>query len=230
MRALRQYMNSIEQRAGVDANPRASSSKKRKGGSADDDAPQRSREERAANHAKRAGLAARAAEEEAEEGGGGGGGWAGDDFEDDGYVGKRGGGGGGGGGGKKQRREAAPIEEDPFYAEMAGAQQQRKVQKADRRAAKAKADSDAIRNMPTDSAKPGSKREINRAIEKNRGLTRQRKKIDSNPRVKNREKFRKATIRRNGVVRAVKEASAGPYAGEATGIKKNLSHSTRLSK
>ena len=35
---------------------------------------------------------------------------------------------------------------------------------------------------------------------KNRGLTRDRKKIDANPRVKNREKFRKAQIRVKGQV------------------------------
>ena len=69
---------------------------------------------------------------------------------------------------------------------------------------------------------------INRAIEKNRGLTRARKRIDSNPRVKNREKFRKASIRRKGQVREVKSPSSAAYSGEATGIKKNVSHSVRF--
>lgn len=35
---------------------------------------------------------------------------------------------------------------------------------------------------------------------KNKGLTPKRKKIDRNPRVKHREKFRKAKIRRKGQV------------------------------
>ena len=74
----------------------------------------------------------------------------------------------------------------------------------------------------------GTRREAGRAIEKNRGLTRERKKIDANPRVKNREKFRKATIRRKGAVRGVQDAGAGPYSGELTGIKKNVTHSTRF--
>ena len=54
---------------------------------------------------------------------------------------------------------------------------------------------------------------MGRQIEKNRGLTRDRKKIDSNPRVKNREKFRKAVIRRKGQVRAVTGAGEGPWVG-----------------
>lgn len=36
---------------------------------------------------------------------------------------------------------------------------------------------------------------------KNKGLTPKRKKIDRNPRVKHREKFRRAKIRRKGQVR-----------------------------
>ena len=198
MRALRQYMNSIEQRGG--ANPG-----QKKHRSADDDAPSRRREERAEKHAQRA----------AREYGGDG------DGDGDGD-------GGGGGGGKKRGRRAPPPEEDPFYTEMAAAAQQKKHDKVGRRTAAKEAAAEAIRSRPADEAAPGSKREINRAIEKNRGLTRERKKIDANPRVKNREKFRKATIRRKGAVRGVQDAGAGPYSGELTGIKKNVTHSTRF--
>ena len=118
-------------------------------------------------------------------------------------------------------------EEDPYYAEVAAATQGKKQTKADRRTAAAEAEAEAIRSAPTDTFAPGHKRQINRAIEKNRGLTRERKKIDANPRVKNREKFRKATIRRKGQVREMKEAGES-YGGETTGIKKNVSHSTRF--
>ena len=54
------------------------------------------------------------------------------------------------------------------------------------------------------------------------------KKIDQNPRAKNREKFRKAAIRRKGQVRSDVTPGSGAYEGELTGIKKNVSHSTRF--
>ena len=119
-------------------------------------------------------------------------------------------------------------DEDPFYAEVAAQQKQRKQGKAERRAAEEESSREALRAAPTDQATEGEGRKVGRQIEKNRGLTRQRKKEDANPRVKNREKFRKAVIRRNGQVRTVQVTSDGPYGGELTGIKKNVSHSTRF--
>jgi U3 small nucleolar RNA-associated protein 3 len=47
------------------------------------------------------------------------------------------------------------------------------------------------------------KRGITYAIAKNKGLTPKRKREQRNPRVKHREKFRKATIRRKGQVRVL---------------------------
>ena len=193
MRALKQYMNSIEQRGGGAGGRKGAAGKKR---GADDDAPQRTREERTAKMAKRSAAMASA---------------AGDDDD-----------GGGGFGGR------AVPEEDSFYREMEAQQRQRKEGKAERRRQAEEEEREERRRAPTDSVADGEAREAGRQIEKNRGLTRERKKIDANPRVKNREKFRKATIRRKGQVRNVAEASAGPYAGEATGIKKNVSHSTRF--
>ena len=80
--------------------------------------------------------------------------------------------------------------------------------------------------MP-DEAVEGEKREVGRDIRDNRGLTRERKKIDRNPRVKNKEKFRRAVIRRKGQVRDVRSQDGG-YGGETSGIKKNVSHSVRF--
>ena len=54
--------------------------------------------------------------------------------------------------------------------------------------------------------------------------------LDANPRVKNREKFRRATIKRKGQVREVREAEGGSYAGEASGIRKGVSHSRKFAK
>ena len=84
--------------------------------------------------------------------------------------------------------------------------------------------------MTGQQASTHGKREAGRQIERNRGLTRERKKIDRNPRVKNREKFRRATIKRKGQVREVREAEGGSYAGEASGIRKGVSHSRKFAK
>ena len=135
-------------------------------------------------------------------------------------------------GGNRARRggkRPAPMpEEDPYYAEVAAQQKHRKASKAERRAMEAEAEAEAIRSAPADVNDDGSARKAGRQIEKNRGLTRQRKKEDANPRVKNREKFRKAVIRRKGQVRTVAVVGDGPYGGEATGIKKGVTHSTKF--
>jgi U3 small nucleolar RNA-associated protein 3 len=67
-----------------------------------------------------------------------------------------------------------------------------------------------------------------RHIIKNRGLVAHKKKINRNPRVKKREQFRKALIRRKGAVREVRTDEGHRYGGEETGIKINLSRSRKL--
>ena len=197
MRALKQYMNSIEQRGGQNEGGR-----KRK--SADEDAPRRTLESRSEKVSKREAAAAAAAAAQGEEAGGGGG--------------RR--------GGKKQ---PAALEEDPFYVEAAAAQQSRKQARAEKRErdlterTAARGEAMAANTIEDDA----EQRKATQKMIKNRGLTRQRKKEDKNPRSKNREKFRKATIRRKGAVRSV-AVQEGAYGGEATGIKKNVSHSTRF--
>lgn len=71
-------------------------------------------------------------------------------------------------------------------------------------------------------------RNINYDIMKAKGLTRKRKKIDRNSRVKFREKFRKAEQKRKSRVQDYKEGPRGVYAGEATGLKAGLIKSTGL--
>jgi len=63
---------------------------------------------------------------------------------------------------------------------------------------------------------------------KSKGLTRKRKKIDRNSRVKHREKYRKALIKRSGMVQEFKEGPKGVYGGEKTGLKMGLIKSTTL--
>lgn len=64
-------------------------------------------------------------------------------------------------------------------------------------------------------------------IVKNKGLTPKRKKIDRNPRVKHREKFRRAKIRRKGQVREVRREEQR-YGGELSGIRAGVKKSVKL--
>ena len=72
-------------------------------------------------------------------------------------------------------------------------------------------------------------RTASKQILKNRGLVAHKAKINRNPRVKHREKFRKANIRRGGAVQAIRSPSEGyRYGGEATGISTNVVRSRKL--
>jgi len=72
-----------------------------------------------------------------------------------------------------------------------------------------------------------SKRAITWQMAKNKGLTPHRKKEQRNPRVKHRNKFRKAKIRRKGQVREPR-TEVKRYGGEMSGIKKTLTKSVKI--
>ncbi|KFP35701.1 Something about silencing protein 10, partial [Chlamydotis macqueenii] len=74
---------------------------------------------------------------------------------------------------------------------------------------------------------PNKKRGVTYQIIKNKGLTPKRRKIDRNPRVKHREKFRRAKIRRKGQVREVRR-ELHRYAGELSGIRAGVKKSRKL--
>ncbi|XP_035652263.1 something about silencing protein 10 [Oncorhynchus keta] len=74
---------------------------------------------------------------------------------------------------------------------------------------------------------PDAKRRITYQMAKNKGLTPKRKKIDRNPRVKHREKFRRAKIRRKGQVREVRREETR-YSGELSGIRAGVKKSVKL--
>ncbi|XP_028942835.1 something about silencing protein 10 isoform X2 [Antrostomus carolinensis] len=74
---------------------------------------------------------------------------------------------------------------------------------------------------------PNKKRGVTYQMIKNRGLTPKRRKIDRNPRVKHREKFRRAKIRRKGQVRDVRR-ELQRYAGEPSGIRAGVKKSRKL--
>ncbi|GJQ65443.1 hypothetical protein Trydic_g7549 [Trypoxylus dichotomus] len=73
----------------------------------------------------------------------------------------------------------------------------------------------------------GEKRAITYQIAKNKGLTPHRKKEQRNPRVKHRNKFRKAKIRRKGAVRDVRK-ELSRYSGEMSGIKASVTKSIKI--
>ncbi|KAG5306581.1 SAS10 protein, partial [Acromyrmex insinuator] len=72
-----------------------------------------------------------------------------------------------------------------------------------------------------------AKRAITYQMAKNRGLTPYRKKELRNPRVKHRNKYRKAIIRRKGAVREVRKELTR-YAGEISGIKAGVKKGIKL--
>ncbi|XP_039971956.1 something about silencing protein 10 [Xiphias gladius] len=72
-----------------------------------------------------------------------------------------------------------------------------------------------------------AKRGITYQMAKNKGLTPKRKKIDRNPRVKHREKFRRAKIRRKGQVREVRREETR-YSGELSGIRAGVKKSVKF--
>lgn len=74
----------------------------------------------------------------------------------------------------------------------------------------------------------GEKRGASHEIIQNRGLRPHKNRINKNPRVKKREQFRKAVIRRKGQVRDVRTGEAGAYGGESTGIKASVAKSRTL--
>ncbi|NXA10535.1 SAS10 protein, partial [Sapayoa aenigma] len=74
---------------------------------------------------------------------------------------------------------------------------------------------------------PSKKRGVTYQMIKNKGLTPKRRKIDRNPRVKHREKFRRAKIRRKGQVREVRR-ELHRYAGELSGIRAGVKKGRKL--
>lgn len=79
-------------------------------------------------------------------------------------------------------------------------------------------DSDGAHEQEEDMGEDDERRQITYQMSKNKGLTPFRKKELRNPRVKHRNKFRKAIIRRKGAVRTVRKETKR-YAGEQSGIK-----------
>ena len=71
-------------------------------------------------------------------------------------------------------------------------------------------------------------RNVQKSIIKNKGLTRKRKRVDSNGRVKKRMKYEKMQKQRNSQVKQYKEGKQGVYKGEASGIKTGVDRGVKM--
>lgn len=123
-----------------------------------------------------------------------------------------------------------------YYNSVAAAADARKSARSDRRqqASDLRESSRAAAYAEMDDEDDGEssgKRKIDRQMEKNTGLSKKvqaRKAKDRNPRVKRKVKYQDAVKRRKGAVQDVRD-NTKRYAGEQTGIKRNVVRSTKLS-
>lgn len=111
-------------------------------------------------------------------------------------------------------------EEDDYYTQVAQKSRKRKKNRTEKYAVAPK--------YPRVEQAIEGERALSRTIMKNRGLVPHKNKLNRNPRVKKREQFRKALIRRKGAVREVRTDEGHKYGGEDTGIKTGLSRSRKL--
>ncbi|XP_078441231.1 sas10/U3 ribonucleoprotein (Utp) family protein [Wolffia australiana] len=110
--------------------------------------------------------------------------------------------------------------EDEFYKEV----KKQRLTKLSAKAALYTRDSSGPRAAE---AEADGKRHITYQMEKNKGLTRHRKKLTKIPRKKYKLKHAKAVVRRKGQVRDIRKPS-GPYGGETSGINTRVSRSIRF--
>ncbi|KAJ9212411.1 hypothetical protein DTO166G4_6042 [Paecilomyces variotii] len=127
------------------------------------------------------------------------------------------------------RGEGAGTDEDEYYDMVASKSKQRKADKKARAEAYAQAAREGGHVEIQEEIGPDGKRAITYQIEKNKGLAPKRNKDVRNPRVKKRKKYEQKQ-KKLGSVRQVYKGGEGRggYAGELTGIKKNLVKSVKL--
>ena len=116
--------------------------------------------------------------------------------------------------------EAAAVPtEDDFFALIAAEKKRQKEAKKEKYK--------VVKKRREETVKEGEKRGITYQIMKNRGLQPHKNKINRNPRVKKREQYRKALLRRKGMVREVRDAEH-QYGGEQSGINAAVKRSRRV--
>lgn len=122
---------------------------------------------------------------------------------------------------ERSETEESDVEEDEQDGED-GIEFQRKLELA-----AADSDDDKDDEQEDEEGDGDERREITYQIAKNKGLTPFRKKELRNPRVKHRNKFRKALIRRKGAVRTVRKETTR-YDGEKFGIKASVKKGIKI--
>lgn len=127
----------------------------------------------------------------------------------------------------EEPEEVLDIDDDAYYESMKSKKDAKKHAKENAVKLAKKAIREGNYNELMESVDDDGKRAINFQILKNKGLTKKRKKENRNSRVKKRLRYAKAQKKLSSV-RAVYKAPEGPYQGEKTGIKKNLSRSVKL--
>lgn len=118
-------------------------------------------------------------------------------------------------------------DEDDYYDMVAAASSKKKAEKADRKAALAAA-SKADRVVPVEEVGEDGKRKITYQIDKNKGLTPNRKKENRNPRVKKRKAYDSKMKKLGSMKPTFKGNAPGAYQGEQSGIKAGLIRSTKF--
>ncbi|EEA20454.1 something about silencing protein 10 [Talaromyces marneffei ATCC 18224] len=129
---------------------------------------------------------------------------------------------------REVRGDAAGTDDDEYYDMVAARNKQKKADKK-ARAEEAEAAQKGERYEEVEEIGPDGKRRITYQIEKNKGLTAKRNKDVRNPRVKKRKKFEQKKKKLASIRQVYKGGEGrGGYAGELTGIKKNLVKSVKL--
>jgi len=120
--------------------------------------------------------------------------------------------------------KAAEVEGDAVYEAERERLREKKAQKKEKEKMMKEEKMHQIEQMDHN-----IQRNINRDMEKARGIYRKRPKINRNSRVKHREKYRKLLIKRKGKVQEYQEGPKGVYGGEKSGLKVGIIKSTNLS-
>eukprot|EP01089_Gocevia_fonbrunei_P000442 TRINITY_DN10461_c0_g1_i1.p1 TRINITY_DN10461_c0_g1~~TRINITY_DN10461_c0_g1_i1.p1 ORF type:complete len:132 (-),score=27.90 TRINITY_DN10461_c0_g1_i1:36-431(-) len=113
---------------------------------------------------------------------------------------------------KSANKQSAAAVRDKTLFQREKARFQKKRQEKRERADK------NLYTAPTSGLGDGEKRDIGYAIEKNKGLTRKRKKEYRNPRVRNKNRYTKAMKKHKKLTNTGSDLNRAVYQGEASGI------------